>query len=91
MPPEAQALAVRVAQQTCSGLNECKGLSCCKSDSHSCAGLNDCKGQGACACSNKNLAIKLVEKHMAEKRAKMQTPNLLSPEKATLIPKAPTK
>ena len=30
----------------CSGINDCKGKSACKSATNSCKGQNDCKGKG---------------------------------------------
>ena len=61
-------LARLVASQRCQGSNECKGLNACKTDRNECAGKGDCKAKSKCALSDKNLAVKLVAKKMADKR-----------------------
>lgn len=71
MDAETQALVVQVANTKCHGQNACKGLNGCKTASNECAGMAACKGQGGCAVSDPNLAVKLVTRHMAEKRAEM--------------------
>jgi hypothetical protein len=68
---EGKALAIRVVSTTCAGNNECRGLNVCKGATNDCAGLGDCKGQSKCGIPDKNLAIKLVVKHMAQKRAQL--------------------
>lgn len=67
---EGKELARKVASTRCNASNECKGLNACKTDKNECAGKGQCKGQGKCAVSDKNLAVQLVAKKMAEKRAK---------------------
>lgn len=69
LSPEGKLLARKVASTRCNGSNECKGLNACKTDKNECAGKGDCKGQGKCAVADKNLAVKLVAKKMAAKRA----------------------
>lgn len=69
---QGKALARSVASQRCQGMNACKGLGSCKTDSNSCQGQNDCKAKGKCVVLNKNDAVKMVhEKIMKEKRAKL--------------------
>jgi hypothetical protein len=69
LDPEGKLLARKVASTMCNGMGECKGLGACKSSKNSCVGKNECKGQNVCAHSDKNVAVKLVAKKMAEKRA----------------------
>lgn len=71
LTPEGKELARKVASAACNGTNECAGLNACKTDSNDCAGKGGCKGKGKCAISDKNLAVKLVAKKMAEKRAQV--------------------
>lgn len=68
LSPEGKALALKLANQSCKGLNDCKGLGSCKTDDHSCAGKNGCKGQSKCSFKDKNQAVKVAAKKMAEKR-----------------------
>lgn len=68
LSPEGKALAIEVASQSCDGTNKCAGLNACASDKNTCAGKGACKGLSKCAISDKNLAVKLAEKKMAEKR-----------------------
>lgn len=42
----AAAQPEKVAKVHCSGVNECKGKSGCKTANNACAGQNGCKGQG---------------------------------------------
>lgn len=65
---EGKALARRVASQKCSGGNECKGLNSCKGEENECAGHGDCKGQSGCEHKDKNQAVDVAAKKMAEKR-----------------------
>lgn len=65
---EGKELARKVASQRCNGTNVCKGLNACQTENNSCAGQGACKGQGKCGFSDKNLAVKVVAKKMAEKR-----------------------
>lgn len=65
---EGKALARRVASQRCNGTNECAGLNACQTEEHGCAGQGSCKGTGKCGFSDKNLAVKVAAKKMAEKR-----------------------
>lgn len=69
LSPEGKELAIFVASQRCQGSNECKGLNACQTDTNDCAGKGQCKGTGKCAVADKNLAVKIVAKKMAEKRA----------------------
>lgn len=68
LSPEGKALAREVASQRCNGTNECKGLNACQTEHNKCAGQGACKGQSKCAFSDKNLAVKVVAKKMADKR-----------------------
>lgn len=67
---EGKQLARELASQSCAGHNKCKGLNSCKSANNECAGLGSCKGTSACGFSDKNTAVKVAVKHMAEKRTK---------------------
>jgi hypothetical protein len=69
LTPEGKALARKVASTSCNGTNECAGLNACKTDKNECAGQGKCKGQGKCNINDKNLAVRLVAKKMADKRA----------------------
>lgn len=69
LTPEGKQLAREVASAMCNGTNKCKGLGACATDKHTCAGKNDCEAQGKCAIADKNLAVDLVAKKMAQKRA----------------------
>lgn len=75
LTPEGKALARFVASQRCNGSNECKGLNACQTDTNKCAGQGKCKGTSKCAFSDKNLAVKVVAKKMAEKRSKLTQSN----------------
>lgn len=68
LSPEGKMLAREVASQRCNGTNKCKGLNACKTAKNDCAGKGRCKGTTKCAFADKNLAVKLVAKKMAEKR-----------------------
>lgn len=68
LTPEGKALAREVASTRCNGSNACAGLNACASDKNKCLGQGACKGQSKCAISDKNLAVKLVAKKMADKR-----------------------
>lgn len=65
---EGKDLARQVASQRCNGTNLCKGLNACQTEKNACAGQGSCKGLGKCGFSDKNLAVKVVAKKMAEKR-----------------------
>ena len=69
LSPEGKALALKLASQSCKGNNECKGLNSCKSDKNSCAGQGSCAGQSSCAFKDKNTAVKVAAKKLADKRA----------------------
>lgn len=66
---DGRAMAMKVANSTCKGKNECKGMGGCKTDAHSCAGKNECKGQGNCKVSDANKATDMASTQMAAKRA----------------------
>lgn len=68
---DGKALARFVASQRCNGSNECKGLNACQTDTNKCAGQGSCKGTSKCAFGDKNLAVKVVVKKMAEKRSNL--------------------
>jgi hypothetical protein len=69
LTPEGKQVAREIASQLCNGTNGCKGRGACKTEKHDCAGKNACKGESKCAVSDKNLAVQLASKIMAEKRA----------------------
>lgn len=69
LTPEGKKLAIEVASATCNNQNPCKGLNACKTDKNECNGQGACKGLGKCAQSDPNVAVKLVAKKMANKRA----------------------
>lgn len=71
LSPEGKNLALKLASQDCKGHNSCKGMGSCKSDKNSCAGQNACSGQSSCKFKDKNVAVKVAAKKMAEKRATM--------------------
>lgn len=68
---EGRALAREVASARCNSANKCKGLNACKTDANECAGKGQCKGKSKCAMADKNLAVKLAAKKMAEKRGQV--------------------
>lgn len=70
--PEGKELARQVASMRCNGTNACKGLNACSTDKNKCAGQGACKGQGKCGISDKNLAVKIAAKKMAEKRSELK-------------------
>lgn len=65
-----KALALKLANQDCKGLNECKGQNSCKTEEHACAGKGSCAGTAASNFKDKNLAVKVAALKMAEKRVK---------------------
>jgi len=75
LTPEGKALALQVASARCDHTNACKGLNACKTDKNECAGKGGCKGMGKCALADKNLAVKLAAKKMAEKRNQVNNNN----------------
>lgn len=75
LSPEGKALALKLASQSCKGMNACKGLGSCKSATNSCAGKNGCRGQSAGPFKDKNVAVKVAAQHMAEKRNGMSDQN----------------
>lgn len=70
---EGKALALKLASQDCKGKNDCKGLNSCKSAENSCAGQGSCRGKSQGPFSDKNNAVKLAAKKMAQKRASMNS------------------
>lgn len=71
LSPEGKALALQLASRSCNGMNQCKGLNACRSEKNACLGQGPCKGMTICAFSDKNLAVKVAAKKMAEKRAQL--------------------
>lgn len=69
-----KAMALKMANQECSGKNECKGMNSCKTDDHACAGKGSCAGTAKAAFKDKNLAVKVAAMKMAEKRANAASP-----------------
>lgn len=74
MSPEGKLLARRVASMMCNNTNPCKGLNACKTSKNDCAGKGACKGQGKCAFNDKNLAVKVANDKMAQKRDAVSKP-----------------
>jgi len=72
---EGKALARELAGMTCKGHNECKGLNSCRTDENECRGQGGCKGQSGCEFKDKNQAVEVAAKKMAEKRANLQNGN----------------
>lgn len=68
LDPEGKALALQLANQSCKGKNSCKGLNSCASDKNSCAGNGSCKGTSKGPFTDKNKAVQVAAKKMAEKR-----------------------
>lgn len=71
MSPEGKALALKLANQTCKGKNDCKGLNSCQTADSTCAGRGSCKGTSPGPFKDKNEAVKIAAKKMAEKRSSM--------------------
>jgi hypothetical protein len=67
---EGKKLALQLASRSCNGTNDCKGQNACRTDLNKCAGMGTCKGTTKCAFSDKNVAVRVAAKLMAEKRAK---------------------
>lgn len=70
LDPQGKQLAREIASQKCAGLNDCKGRNVCKSDKNACEGQADCKGKSICGATDKNQAVRIAAKKMAEKRNK---------------------
>jgi hypothetical protein len=68
---EGKEMAIKMASQTCKGKNECKGMNSCKSDKNACLGQGGCKGTSKGPFTDKNDAVKLAQKKMADKRSNM--------------------
>lgn len=68
MDCEGQNLALKLANQSCNGKNECKGLNACATKKNSCAGLGGCKGTSKGPFADKNKAVAVANMHMAKKR-----------------------
>lgn len=68
LSPEGKSLALQLASQSCKGQNTCAGLNSCKTSEHSCAGQGGCKGTSPGPFKDKNEAVKVAAKKMAEKR-----------------------
>ncbi|MEI8301298.1 MAG: hypothetical protein WCG10_06815 [Chlamydiota bacterium] len=69
MSCEGQNLAMQLVNQSCAGKNSCAGLNSCKTANNSCAGKGSCKGNSPGPFTDKNKAIEVAKKHMANKRA----------------------
>jgi hypothetical protein len=72
LSPEGQQLALKLASRSCNGNNDCAGTNACRTTNNLCAGQGKCKGLTKCAFSDKNLAVKVAAKKMAEKRKELQ-------------------
>jgi hypothetical protein len=75
MDADGRALALKLANADCKGKNDCKGLNACKSATNSCAGLGSCQGTTVGPFRDKNSAVKVAAKKMAEKRTSMNRRN----------------
>jgi hypothetical protein len=73
LSPEGQQLALKLASRSCNNMNDCKGENACRTKENACAGKGKCKGLTKCAFSDKNYAVKVAAKLMAEKRKELQT------------------
>jgi hypothetical protein len=73
LSPEGQALAIKLASQSCKGHNECKGQNSCKSSENACAGQGGCQGKSNCSFKDKDKAVKVAALKMAEKRASLNS------------------
>ncbi len=71
LSPEGQQLALLLASRSCNSNNECAGTNACRTEYNKCAGLGECKGKTKCAFSDKNLAVKVAAKKMADKRKEL--------------------
>ncbi len=81
LSPEGQQLALKIASRSCDGTNDCKGQNACRTKDNECAGKGQCKGKTKCAVSDKNMAVRLAAKIMAEKRSALEGK---SPEPTTI-------
>jgi hypothetical protein len=72
LSPEGQKLALKLASRSCNNMNDCKGENACRTKDNKCAGLGLCKGKTKCSFSDKNYAVKVAAKLMAEKRKELQ-------------------
>lgn len=68
MDDQGKKLALTLANQSCAGKNDCKGLNSCKAADHDCKGLGSCKGTTKGPFADKNDAVKVAAMHMAAKR-----------------------
>jgi len=66
---EGKNLAMEMAEQSCKGKNTCKGKNSCKTETNSCAGLGTCAKTSKGPFKDKNVAVQIATKMMAEKRA----------------------
>lgn len=66
---EGKDLALKLANQSCKGQNSCKGMNSCKTQDNSCAGQGGCKGTSPGPFMDKNEAVKVAAKQMAQKRS----------------------
>ena len=72
LSPEGQELALKMASRSCDGTSEGPGQNACQTKDNKCAGQGKCKGLNKCAFSDKNLAVKVAAKLMADKRKELQ-------------------
>jgi hypothetical protein len=61
-------MAMEMAQQSCSGKNDCKGLGGCATNEHSCAGKNGCKAQGGTPVKDANKAVDVQYKQQQNQK-----------------------
>ncbi len=69
LSPEGRELALKIASRSCNNTNECAGTNACRTDKNKCAGQGSCTGTTKCSVSDKNFAVKIAAKKMAEKRS----------------------
>ena len=68
LDPKGKTLTLQLANQTCEGQNKCEGLNSCESDENGCSGEGGCKGQSPGPFKDKNQAVEVAAKHLAQER-----------------------
>jgi hypothetical protein len=68
---EGKNLAMKLAMASPGAPNMCAGLNSCSGGDHKCAGLGSCEGTGSGYFKDKNKAVEVAQKAMANKRSKM--------------------
>ncbi len=68
---EGKNLAMKLAMASPGAPNMCAGLNSCAGGDHGCQGLGSCEGTGSGYFKDKNKAVEVAQKAMANKRSKM--------------------